>query len=121
VAQVNALAKRGPRGADRGRSPRDAEALAEVRAKTRANLGRRSSGEIYRLAEVVARMSTKFATTRGIFIIRARKAVAGEGSLFWPTWPGDSDCAIRVGVNCGSVRSGAKDRYAGTIRSPDAG
>ena len=112
VAQVNALAEA---GADVVRiavdSRRDAEALAEVRAKTRANLAV-DLQENYRLAEVVAPHVDKIRYNPGHLYHHEREKPWQEKVRYLADVAGRFDCAIRVGVNCGSVDPAAKDRYA---------
>jgi (E)-4-hydroxy-3-methylbut-2-enyl-diphosphate synthase len=91
VQQVNEIAAA---GADVIRiavdSKQDAAALAEIRKQTKANLSV-DLQENYRLAELVAPHVDK---------VRYLAAVAR-----------DNDCAIRVGVNCGSVDPDKKEKF----------
>ena len=105
VAQVQALAAgRGGRGADRGRQPRRTpQALAEIRRQTTANLSV-DLQENYRLAEVVAPHVDKIRYNPGPPV--PSRAATSRGRTKSGTWldvARDHDCALRVGVNCGSV------------------
>src|SRR5215471_16775906 len=71
-------------------SKKDAEALAEIRKQTKANLSV-DLQENYRLAEFVAPHVDK---------VRYKANVAI-----------DNDCAMRIGVNCGSVDPAKKEKY----------
>jgi len=103
VAQVNALADA---GADIVRiavdSPRDAEGLAEVRKRTAANLSV-DLQENYRLAERVAPHVDKIRYNPGHLYHHERNKPWQEKVKFLAGVAGQADCALRVGVNCGSV------------------
>ena len=111
VGQINALLEA---GADIVRvavdSRKDAEALAEIRKQTTANLSV-DLQENYRLAEDVAPHVDKIRYNPGHLYHHERekpwqekvKSIAGIAAA--------NDCAIRVGVNCGSVDPDKVDRY----------
>ena len=112
VAQVNAL---GAAGADVVRvavdSPKDAEALAEIRRQTTANLAV-DLQENYRLAELVAPHVDKLRYNPGHLYHHERQKPWREKVAYLAGVAADNDCAMRVGVNCGSVDPAVKDRYA---------
>jgi (E)-4-hydroxy-3-methylbut-2-enyl-diphosphate synthase len=103
VAQVNALEAA---GADVVRiavdSRRDAEALAEIRRQTKANLAV-DLQENYRLAADVAPFVDKIRYNPGHLYHHERSKPWQEKVRFLVDTAGEHDCAIRVGVNCGSV------------------
>lgn len=103
VAQVNDLAAA---GADLVRiavdSPRDAEALAEVRRRTAANLSV-DLQENYRLAAVVAPHVDEVRYNPGHLYHHERSKPWQEKVRFLADVAAQHDCAMRVGVNCGSV------------------
>ena len=112
VAQVNALADA---GADVVRiavdSPAEAEAVAEIRRQTKANLVV-DLQENYRLAETARPARRQAPLQPGPSVSpRAHQAVAGEGAVPRRRSPRDNDCAIRVGVNCGSVDPAQQAKY----------
>ncbi|REJ69041.1 MAG: 4-hydroxy-3-methylbut-2-en-1-yl diphosphate synthase [Planctomycetota bacterium] len=111
VAQVNALTAA---GADVVRiavdSKKDAEALAPIRAQTTANLAV-DLQENYRLAEVVAPHVDKIRYNPGHLYHHERdkpwqgkvRSIADAARTH--------NCAIRVGVNCGSIDPAKADLY----------
>src|SRR5947209_1404832 len=103
VAQVNALEAA---GADVVRiavdSRRDAEALAEIRRQTAANLAV-DLQENYRLAADVAPHVDKIRYNPGHLYHHERSKPWQDKVRFLVETAGEHDCAIRVGVNCGSV------------------
>jgi (E)-4-hydroxy-3-methylbut-2-enyl-diphosphate synthase len=109
VAQVNALEAA---GADVVRiavdSRRDAEALAEIRRQTTANLAV-DLQENYRLATDVAPHVDKIRYNPGHLYHHERSKPWQEKVRFLVDTAGEHDCAIRVGVNCGSVDPAKKD------------
>jgi (E)-4-hydroxy-3-methylbut-2-enyl-diphosphate synthase len=111
VAQVNALHAA---GADVVRvavdSPKDAAALAEIRKQTAANLSV-DLQENYRLAELVAPHVDKVRYNPGHLYHHEREKPWQEKVRYLAEVAADNDCAIRVGVNCGSVDPAAKDKY----------
>ncbi|TWT35677.1 4-hydroxy-3-methylbut-2-en-1-yl diphosphate synthase (flavodoxin) [Posidoniimonas corsicana] len=111
VAQVNALADA---GADVVRiavdSQKDAAALAEIRSQTTANLSV-DLQENYRLAELVAPHVDKVRYNPGHLYHHERDKPWQEKVEYLAGVAADNDCAMRVGVNCGSVDPAKKERY----------
>lgn len=103
VGQVQALAEA---GADVIRiavdSFRDAEALAEIRRQCAANLSV-DLQENYRLAELVAPHVHKIRYNPGHLYHHERNKPWQEKVRCLVAVAQDHDCAIRIGVNCGSV------------------
>ncbi len=101
--QVNALHAA---GADIVRiavdSNRDAEALAEIRRQTAANLSV-DLQENYRLATVVAPHVDKIRYNPGHLYHHEREKPWQDKVKFLVDVAGQHDCAMRVGVNCGSI------------------
>jgi (E)-4-hydroxy-3-methylbut-2-enyl-diphosphate synthase len=112
VDQVNALHAA---GADVVRvavdSAKDAVALAEIRRQTAANLVV-DLQENYRLAELVAPHVDKLRYNPGHLYHHEREKPWQEKVRYLAEVAADNDCAMRVGVNCGSVDPALKDRYA---------
>lgn len=112
VEQVNALHAA---GADVVRvavdSTKDAAALAEIRKQTKANLSV-DLQENYRLAELVAPHVDKIRYNPGHLYHHEREKPWQEKVKYLAQVATDNDCAMRVGVNCGSVDPAVKDRYA---------
>ncbi|HUG69678.1 MAG TPA: (E)-4-hydroxy-3-methylbut-2-enyl-diphosphate synthase [Pirellulaceae bacterium] len=112
VEQVNALYAA---GADVVRiavdSKKDAEALAEIRRQTKANLSV-DLQENYRLAELVAPHVDKIRYNPGHLYHHEREKPWQEKVAYIASVAADNDCAIRVGVNCGSVDPAKKEKYA---------
>jgi (E)-4-hydroxy-3-methylbut-2-enyl-diphosphate synthase len=111
VAQVTALAEA---GADVVRiavdSVKDAEALAEIRRRTNANLSV-DLQENYRLATAVAPHVDKVRYNPGHLYHHERQKPWQDKVKFLADTAGANDCAIRVGVNCGSVDPAKLDAY----------
>lgn len=111
VAQVNALAAA---GADVVRiavdSEKDAAALAEIRRQTKANLSV-DLQENYRLAELVAPHVDKIRYNPGHLYHHQRHVPWQEKVKYIAKVAVDNDCAIRIGVNCGSVDPDKKAKY----------
>ena len=103
VRQVNLIHEA---GADLVRiavdSRRDAVALAEVRARTDATLSV-DLQENYRLASVVAPHVDKLRYNPGHLYHHQRDRPARDKVALIAEAAVDHDCALRVGVNCGSV------------------
>ncbi|MCC9607813.1 (E)-4-hydroxy-3-methylbut-2-enyl-diphosphate synthase [Blastopirellula sp. JC732] len=103
VAQVRALEAA---GADVVRiavdSKKDAEALAEIRKQTSANLSV-DLQENYRLAELVAPHVDKVRYNPGHLYHHERTKPWKEKVEYLVGVAKDNDCAMRIGVNCGSV------------------
>ena len=112
VGQINALVEA---GADVVRvavdSRKDAEALAEIRKQTTANLSV-DLQENYRLAEDVAPHVDKIRYNPGHLYHHEREKPWQEKVKFIAGIAAGSDCAIRVGVNCGSVDPDKVDQYS---------
>ncbi len=92
-------------------SKKDALALAEIRAQTSANLAV-DLQESYRLAESVAPHVDKLRYNPGHLYHHEQHKDWREKVTFIANVARDHDCAIRVGVNCGSVDPEQKGRYA---------
>jgi (E)-4-hydroxy-3-methylbut-2-enyl-diphosphate synthase len=112
VGQINALVEA---GADVVRiavdSRKDAEALAEIRKQTTANLSV-DLQENYRLAEDVAPHVDKIRYNPGHLYHHEREKPWQEKVNFIAGIAASNDCAIRVGVNCGSVDPDKVDQYS---------
>lgn len=116
VALVNLMAEGGPGvGADVVRiavdSKADAAALAEIRKQTTANLSV-DLQENYRLAELVAPHVDKLRYNPGHLYHHEREKPWQEKVAYLVSVARDNDCAMRVGVNCGSVDPAKKAKYA---------
>lgn len=111
VAQVNELVEA---GADLIRvavdSKKDAEALVEVSRRTGANLSV-DLQENYRLAERVAPHVAKLRYNPGHLYHHERDKPWQEKVRYIAGVAEEHDCAIRVGVNCGSVDPDKQERY----------
>ncbi|GIX00637.1 MAG: 4-hydroxy-3-methylbut-2-en-1-yl diphosphate synthase (flavodoxin) [Pirellulaceae bacterium] len=111
VAQVNALAAAGAAvvriAVD---SDRDAEALSEIRRQTTANLSV-DLQENYRLAEKVAPFVDKIRYNPGHLYHHQKHLSWQDKVRYLAQVARDHDCAIRVGVNCGSVDPEKRKRY----------
>jgi (E)-4-hydroxy-3-methylbut-2-enyl-diphosphate synthase len=83
-------------------TPRDVEALAEIRPQTRANLVV-DLQENYRLAEKVAPLVQKIRYNPGHLYHMEPKKPIREKVAWLADVAREHDCAIRIGVNCGSV------------------
>lgn len=83
-------------------SRRDAEALAEIRQRTSANLSV-DLQENYRMAEVVAPFVDKIRYNPGHLYHHEREKPWQEKVKYLVDVAGEHDCAMRIGVNCGSV------------------
>ncbi len=112
VGQINALVEA---GADVVRvavdSRKDADALAEIRKQTTANLSV-DLQENYRLAENVAPHVDKIRYNPGHLYHHEREKPWQDKVRFIADIASSNDCAIRVGVNCGSVDPEKVDRYS---------
>ncbi|HUY92067.1 MAG TPA: (E)-4-hydroxy-3-methylbut-2-enyl-diphosphate synthase [Pirellulales bacterium] len=111
TAQVNALAEAGA-GVVRIAvdNTRDAEALAEIRRRTRANLSV-DLQENYRLATQVAPHVDKVRYNPGHLYHHEREKPWQDKVKFLAGVAGENDCAMRVGVNCGSVDPAKLGKY----------
>jgi (E)-4-hydroxy-3-methylbut-2-enyl-diphosphate synthase len=112
VAQVAALHAA---GADVVRiavdSPKDAAALGEIRRQTKANLAV-DLQENYRLATEVAPHVDKIRYNPGHLYHHERHKPWREKVQFLAEVARDHDCAMRIGVNCGSVDPDKKRQYS---------
>ncbi len=111
LAQVNALHKA---GADVVRiavdNEKDAAALVEIRRQTKANLSV-DLQENYRLAEIVAPHVDKVRYNPGHLYHHERTKPWQEKVRYLAAVATDNNCAIRVGVNCGSVDPDKRNQY----------
>lgn len=111
VEQINALVAA---GADVVRvavdSKKDAEALAEISRQVQANLSV-DLQENYRLAEAVAPHVAKLRYNPGHLYHHEREKPWQEKVRYLVQVARDNDCALRVGVNCGSVDPDKKQKY----------
>jgi (E)-4-hydroxy-3-methylbut-2-enyl-diphosphate synthase len=111
VAQVNALATA---GADVVRiavdSVPEAEAVAEIRRQSTSNLVV-DLQENYRLAERLAPHVDKLRYNPGHLYHHERTKPWQEKVRYLVDVARDNDCAIRVGVNCGSVDPDKRAKY----------
>ena len=112
VEQINSLLSA---GADVVRiavdSKRDAEALAEIRKRTPANLSV-DLQENYRLAELVAPHVDKIRYNPGHLYHHEREKPWQDKVRYIAGIAAEHDCALRVGVNCGSVDPDKAGKYA---------
>lgn len=92
-------------------STKDAEAIVEIRKQTSANLAI-DLQENYRLAERVAPHVDKLRYNPGHLYHHERDKPWQEKVAYLAAVAADNDCAIRIGVNCGSVDPAKKDKYA---------
>lgn len=111
VALVNLLEEA---GADVVRiavdSKKEAAALAEIRNQTNANLSV-DLQENYRLVRDVAPHVDKVRYNPGHLYHHEREKSWQEKVSLIMTVAADNDCAIRVGVNCGSVDPDKKEKF----------
>jgi (E)-4-hydroxy-3-methylbut-2-enyl-diphosphate synthase len=91
-------------------SPRDVEALAEIRSQTSANLVV-DLQESYRLAATVAPHVDKLRYNPGHLYHHEKEKPVREKLRFLAMVARDDDCALRVGVNCGSVDPELRARF----------
>jgi (E)-4-hydroxy-3-methylbut-2-enyl-diphosphate synthase len=91
-------------------SEKDAEALAEIRQRTAANLAV-DLQENFRLAEQVAPHVDKIRYNPGHLYHHQRDKPWQDKVRFIVDQAAQHDCAIRIGVNCGSVDPAKKDKY----------
>jgi (E)-4-hydroxy-3-methylbut-2-enyl-diphosphate synthase len=91
-------------------NPGDADALADLRRQTTANLAV-DLQENYRLAPRVAPHVDKIRYNPGHLYHHEREKPVREKVRFLAQVASDNDCAIRVGVNCGSVDPEIKARH----------
>ena len=91
-------------------SPKDASALAEIRQQTQANLAV-DLQENFRLAELVAPHVDKIRYNPGHLYHHQRDKPWQDKVRFIIHQAQEHDCAIRIGVNCGSVDPAKKEKY----------
>ncbi len=91
-------------------SEKDAAALAEIRKQTRANLAV-DLQENFRLAESVAPHVDKIRYNPGHLYHHQRDKTWQEKVRFIINQAIENDCAVRIGVNCGSVDPDKKGKY----------
>ncbi len=91
-------------------SSKDAEALQRIREKTKANLSV-DLQESYRLAAVVAPHVDKIRYNPGHLYHHERSKSVEDKVAFLAETAAENDCAIRVGVNCGSVDPVLADKF----------
>jgi (E)-4-hydroxy-3-methylbut-2-enyl-diphosphate synthase len=91
-------------------SKKDAEALAEIRQQTKANLSV-DLQENYRLAELVAPHVDKVRYNPGHLYHHEQERPWQDKVRYLANVAIDNDCAMRVGVNCGSVDPAKKEKY----------
>ena len=91
-------------------SPKDVAALAEIRRQTKANLVV-DLQENYRLAKTVAPHVDKFRYNPGHLYHHEKDKPVKDKVRFLVDVAREHDCAIRVGVNCGSVDPGMKAKH----------
>jgi (E)-4-hydroxy-3-methylbut-2-enyl-diphosphate synthase len=89
---------------------KDAEALAEIRRETRANLAV-DLQENYRLVTDVAPHVDKVRYNPGHLYHHEREKPWQDKVKFIVEAAAQHDCAIRIGVNCGSVDPAKKEKY----------
>ncbi len=111
AAQAEALRERGA-GVVRIAvdSESDAEALGEIRKRTTANLAV-DLQENFRLAELVAPYVDKIRYNPGHLYHHQRDKPWQDKVRFIIEQAVKHDCAIRIGVNCGSVDPAKKEKY----------
>jgi (E)-4-hydroxy-3-methylbut-2-enyl-diphosphate synthase len=111
VAQANALAAAGA-GVVRIAvdSDKDADALAEIRKQTDANLAV-DLQENFKLAQTVAASVDKIRYNPGHLYHHQRDKPWQDKVRFIIHQAAENDCAIRIGVNCGSVDPAKKEKY----------
>jgi (E)-4-hydroxy-3-methylbut-2-enyl-diphosphate synthase len=109
--QINALTDA---GADIVRvavdSKKEAEALAQINDRTQANLAV-DLQENYRLAEMVAPFVAKLRYNPGHLYHHERQKPWQEKVRYIAGIAAEHECAIRVGVNCGSVDPDKKEQF----------
>jgi len=91
-------------------SDKDAEALAEIRKQTTANLAV-DLQENFRLAEKVAPHVNKIRYNPGHLYHHQKDRPWQDKVRFIIQQAIEHDCAVRIGVNCGSVDPAKKEKY----------
>jgi (E)-4-hydroxy-3-methylbut-2-enyl-diphosphate synthase len=88
----------------------DALALAEIRPRTKANLSC-DLQENYRLAADIAPVVDKIRYNPGHLYHHERSKPWQDKVKFLVEVAGENDCALRVGVNCGSIDPAKREKY----------
>jgi (E)-4-hydroxy-3-methylbut-2-enyl-diphosphate synthase len=91
-------------------SSKEAEALERIREKTSANLSV-DLQESYRLAAAVAPYVDKIRYNPGHLYHHERSKPVRDKVAFLAETAAENDCAMRIGVNCGSVDPDIAERY----------
>ena len=91
-------------------SQKDAESLAEIRRRTAANLSV-DLQENYRIAQVVAPHVDKIRYNPGHLYHHEPTRPWQDKVRFLADLAGEHDCALRVGVNCGSVDPAKREKF----------
>jgi (E)-4-hydroxy-3-methylbut-2-enyl-diphosphate synthase len=91
-------------------SEKDAAALAEIRQRTTANLAV-DLQENFRLAELVAPVVDKIRYNPGHLYHHGRDQPWQDKVRFIIDQAARHDCAVRIGVNCGSVDPAKKEKF----------
>jgi (E)-4-hydroxy-3-methylbut-2-enyl-diphosphate synthase len=91
-------------------SKKDAEALAEISKQVEANLAV-DLQENYRMAELVAPYVSKSRYNPGHLYHHEREKPWQDKVRYLADIAAQNDCAMRVGVNCGSVDPDKKEKY----------
>jgi (E)-4-hydroxy-3-methylbut-2-enyl-diphosphate synthase len=91
-------------------SIKDAEALRLLRERTEANLSV-DLQESYRLAEVVAPFVDKIRYNPGHLYHHERSRPARDKVRYLADVAAEHDCAMRIGVNCGSVDPAIAEKF----------
>ncbi|MAT15285.1 MAG: 4-hydroxy-3-methylbut-2-en-1-yl diphosphate synthase [Planctomyces sp.] len=89
---------------------KEAAALIEIRKQTKANLSV-DLQENYRLAEIVAPYVDKLRYNPGHLYHHEREKPWQEKVRYIAGIAAENDCALRVGVNCGSVDPAKLDKF----------
>src|SRR5689334_8519266 len=91
-------------------SKRDAQALAEIRKRTAANLSV-DLQESYQLASALAASVDKIRYNPGHLYHHEKSRPWQDKVKFIAETAGEHGCALRVGVNCGSVDPAKREKY----------
>lgn len=90
---------------------KDAQCLAEIRQQVSANLSV-DLQENYRLAEIIAPNVDKIRYNPGHLFHHEKEKTWRDKVRYLVDIAGENDCAIRVGVNCGSVDPAIAAKFA---------
>lgn len=90
---------------------KDAQCLAEIRQQVSANLSV-DLQENYRLAEIIAPNVDKIRYNPGHLFHHEKEKTWQDKVRYLVDIAGENDCAIRVGVNCGSVDPAIAAKFA---------